>query len=759
PQVKRLCLAKPRSLSAALNLGVGQSTGDYFLLLNQDVRLEPDAVAEMVAAAENAPSCAAIAPKLKFWWALAFLNGLGNHVGAFSWGTDNGLGHLDLGQFDSWHQVPSACFAATLIPRRAWNRVGVIDEGFPLYYEDIEWSYRARLLGMSVCAAPHAIVYHAFGGKVPTGEALELSAPKLRNVVYGRLRFATKILGKVTLWRFLLSYIVEDGLSLGMALAQGNRITVKAYLQGWRDFWKTLPSIRQERKALQAHRVSPDTHLFESQREIPPPLIWHSLPELTWDLILNHYLPLFRAGRTREMPEFEHAKDRPRLLIVSRDLVDEKMAGPGIRYLEMARALSPDVEVTLAVPSEARWHATGIQLAPYREENPESLRTLVEKNDIALISGNTAERFPFLLSTRTRLVVDLYDPFLLENLHYYVHEPIQAQFSLNRQAREVTNRLVRLGDFIICGSERQRDFWMGALAANGRVNPATFAKDSSLRSLIDVVGIGIPDREPCPRLGLRGVHPAFPADCRIVLWGGGVWDWLDPLTLIRAWQPTIAKHPEARLVFLGTHHPNPLVPRHQMADRAEHLATEIGEKDRTIFFRDWLPHAEFEGILCEADVGVTLHPLHVETRYSIRTRVLDYFWARLPVLITDGDVTSEWVRQYQVGQVVPPYNVDAVVQALDELLGKPKEFWSPAFEPLHSAFSWHHSVEPLRLYCLQASYAPDREQRERFATEPDPSGTWFQRVARIRYIWRTEGFRVLLHRVWRYAQWRLARLS
>jgi hypothetical protein len=96
--------------------------------------------------------------------------------------------------------------------------------------------------------------------------------------------------------------------------------------------------------------------------------------------------------------------------------------------------------------------------------------------------------------------------------------------------------------------------------------------------------------------------------------------------LIQAWSNVIAKHPEARLVFLGTRHPNPLVPPHKMAERAERLAAELGHKDHTIFFLEWTPYDEREGLLCEADVGVTLHPKQIETRYSIRTRVFDYIW-------------------------------------------------------------------------------------------------------------------------------------
>lgn len=755
PEAILLSLEETQSFARATNLGASAAGGDYIFLLNPDVRLEEDAVARLVAVADSSPDCAAAGAKLKFWWAPSFLNGLGNRVGPFSWGTDNGLGHLDLGQFDHWVELPSACYAAALVRKTAWENIGPADEGFPMYYEDSEWSYRARLLGYKVYAAPHAIVYHAFGGRVPGGEDAGLSPRKLRNVVYGRLRFAVKLTGKY-LGRFLRNYLLEDWTNFWRAIFQRQWSMARAYLAGWSDAMKALPDLLDERRSLQARRVVPDEGLFALQRDMPPTLAWRGLPELTWDLVQNHYLPLILSRRTRSMPEFDVSERRPHLLIVSHDVVDVKLAGPGMRYLEMARALSEELDVTLAVPSETSLDIPGLRLVRYWEDRPGSLQVLVENSDVVLVSGYMVEKFPFLAYTRARLVVDLYDPFVLENLHYYLREPVEAQEHLNERAIAITNRLAEIGDFFICGNERQRDYWMGVLTANGRTNPRNFIQDPTLYKLIDIVGIGFPSREPQGKPLFRGFHPQLPAEARIVLWGGGIWNWLDPLTLIEAWPEVLARHPEARLVFLGTRHPNPLVPRHEMAEKAERLAAKIGEKDLSILFFEWLSYEDREALLCESDVGVTLHPIHVETRYSLRTRVLDYLWARLPVLITDGDVTSEWVREFGIGTVVPPFDAGAVARGLAEILDRPKSAWAPAFEPLRFSLEWSQVVQPLLRYCLEGDLAPDRLDREAPAPPPSPDST-AGRLARARTIWRTEGARVFFHRAWRYLQWRLSR--
>lgn len=756
PQVRTERLDPSVSLSVAINTGVRLSKGESLLILNPDVKLEPDAVSQMVRVLSTDQKIGAVAAKLKFLWAPNFLNGLGNRVGPFSWGTDNALGHLDLGQFDNWGELPSACFAATLIPRIVWNAVGPVDEDFPMYYEDSEWSYRARLLGYKVWAAPQAVIYHAFGGRVPNGHNSGLSPFKLRNVVYGRYRFVFKIVGEY-FFRFIRNYWLEDWANFTRLLLQRDLKSVQAYLGAWLDILSQLPKLRLTRKNLQSKRViTSDEELFLPQKNMPMTNVRNGLPELTWNLITTHYLQLIKRGETRSMPELDAKNRKPHLLIVSHDVVNQNMAGPGMRYFEMARALKDEIDVTLAIPNELNLKIAGMYIVRYSEVQPGSLQILVENCDIALISGYMIDKFPFLQTSKTRLVVDLYDPMVLENLHYYIDEPLESQQAINYHAVDIMNRLVKIGDFFICGNERQRDFWLGVLAANGRINPKTFQQDSSLQTLVDVVGIGFPVQRPRHKKNIvRGIHPQIPLDARIVLWGGGIWNWLDPITLVQSWPKVIKKYPNARLVFLGTRHPNPLVPVHEIVQKTISLAEQIGEKDKTIVFIEWVSYEDRESLLLEADIGVALHPVHIETRYSARTRILDYLWAGLPVLVTEGDVTSEWVQEFGLGRVAPESDPNGVAQALIEILDHEKTDFKPAFKPLLQKFSWSAVVQPLLSYCLQGGYAPDRN--ERLVISQSPPVEKYSRIGRAKYIWHSEGTKALLHRIWRYIQWRLSR--
>jgi len=291
------------SLAGAINQGVQLAKGKYYLLLNPDVELEPDVIAHMVIAIQDDPLCAAVTAKLKFLWAPAFLNGLGNFVGGFSWGTDIALGHLDMGQFDEMREVPSACFAGTLISASVWETVGALDEGFYLYYEDSEWCYRSRLFGYRVALATQGVVYHAFGGRMPTSD-YTMGANKYHRIVYGRLRFITKLLSWKYWLRFIVAYLLEDFFGLIFALIRGRFNVSKAYLEGWGDFVRDFSEIKHKRRLIQHKRVINDRDLFRTQRWVPSPLIWHGLPLLTRDIVRNRYLPRILSGEKSHFPEF-----------------------------------------------------------------------------------------------------------------------------------------------------------------------------------------------------------------------------------------------------------------------------------------------------------------------------------------------------------------------------------------------------------------------------------------------------------------------
>jgi len=145
-----------------------------------------------------------------------------------------------------------------------------------------------------------------------------------------------------------------------------------------------------------------------------------------------------------------------------------------------------------------------------------------------------------------------------------------------------------------------------------------------------------------------------------------------------------------QVVFHGIQHPNPQETERKAVTETTALSRELGLDGRTVFFNDWVPYAERENYLLEADVGVSLHRDHLETRFSFRTRFLDYVWAGLPIVATRGDVLSDQVRADGLGVVVEPNDVDGVAQAILTLLDTPnvREAFRSRFGQAAAASRW-----------------------------------------------------------------------
>ncbi|HZL05624.1 MAG TPA: glycosyltransferase family 1 protein, partial [Coriobacteriia bacterium] len=305
------------------------------------------------------------------------------------------------------------------------------------------------------------------------------------------------------------------------------------------------------------------------------------------------------------------------------DTLADRMAGPAIRAWEIARALSAQHDVRLVTFGRCTREGDGFAA---RQVAVGDFRGAVEASDIVIIQGFVFNAFPWLQTCPQILVVDLYDPFQLETLEVDRYKPeAQRHQALAFALGELSDQM-RRGDFFLCASRRQRDLWIGHLAAAGRVNPDTYDADPTLRSLIAVVPFGTPNEPPVQhRHGIKGATPGIGPEDKVVLWGGGVYNWFDPLTLVRAIDVLRSTVPQVRLYFLGMRHPNPDVPEMALATRCRELSDQLGLTGTHVFFNEeWVAYETRADYLLDADVGVSCHYPHVETEFAFRTRILDY---------------------------------------------------------------------------------------------------------------------------------------
>ena len=404
-----------------------------------------------------------------------------------------------------------------------------------------------------------------------------------------------------------------------------------------------------------------------------------------------------------------------RVLVLSFDPLTDAMPGPAIRAWHLAQELAAEHEVVLAGTAGATrtspvMEVRGVTGGP-------DLDDLVGWCDAVFAPTSVVRRHPVVVSSGKPLCIDMYIPTHLENLEPFGAAGDAGHVAAVEHQVSVINDDLRNGDFFLCASERQRDFWLGSLASLGRVNPAVYGQDPTLRSLIDVVPFGIdPAPAPEPSGVLRKAFPQIgPAD-PVLIWGGGVYNWFDPLSLLRAVDALRSSpRPDVRLVFLGMRNPNPGIPEMRMAAATRALADELGLTGRHVFFNEgWVPYDERGSYLAEADVAVSTHLAHIETHFSFRTRVLDYLWAGRPMVLTGGDTLSDGIAAAGLGVAVPPGDPEAIAGAVDTLLRDPPD--RRAVLEYGQRYAWSEVAGPLRGFMAAPRAARDRGSRP--AAEP-----------------------------------------
>ena len=408
-----------------------------------------------------------------------------------------------------------------------------------------------------------------------------------------------------------------------------------------------------------------------------------------------------------------------RVLLITGDVIGPRMAGPAIRVWNIAEQLAASCDVRVVSWARIDRHTDAFDLHFVHESDDASMSRHEQWADVIIVQGISLRIFPSVARTKKVVVADMYDPFHLEQLEQNKHlDPAEYEEEVAK-AISLLNEQLERADAIICASDRQQTLWLGALSALGRVNPATYPADPSFSSFVRIVPFGLPKTEPMQtRHALKGTVPGIGTDDKVLIWGGGIYDWFDPVTLVRAVDLAVTEHPEIKLFFMSARHFNPDVPEMQVLRETVRVSDELGLTGTHVFFNDsWVDYEDRVNYLLDADAGVSTHPVHLETRFSFRTRILDYLWARLPIITTDGDSFADLVRAHGLGAVVPPDNPRALADALIEVLVDEslREKITRSLDEVRLNLSWENTVAPLAEFCAHPTPAPDRVAGRRAA--------------------------------------------
>ncbi|MBM2827044.1 MAG: hypothetical protein HW403_1108 [Dehalococcoidia bacterium] len=163
PETQVISMDRNYFFSGAVNEGVRRARGEIMVFMNNDTEADPQWLEELVMALEREPRAGMATSKMLLFDRRNVINSAGDFYGKNGVPGNRGVWEVDHGQYDSSTDVFGACAGAAAFRRSMLEEIGLFDEDFVGYCEDVDLSFRAQLAGYKCVFAPQARIYHRLG--------------------------------------------------------------------------------------------------------------------------------------------------------------------------------------------------------------------------------------------------------------------------------------------------------------------------------------------------------------------------------------------------------------------------------------------------------------------------------------------------------------------------------------------------------------------------------------------------------------------
>ena len=254
------------------NVGIRASQGRYVMVLNNDTRLDPRCVEEMIRSLEKDKSYGACASKILLGQEAHRIDAAGLVVCPD--GLSIGRGRLE--SDDRYREETEVFFGsgcACLYRREMLEDIGLFDEDFFAYAEDTDLGWRARLAGWRCIYNPRAIVYHDHSASAGAYSPLKAYLVERNRIWLALKNFPLPLLLSGQL--FTLKRYVYQAYGAFAGKGAAGRFTtdvskvelVKILLKVYLSLWKSIPLLVKKRKGIRRRKRIPDREIYRLLRE------------------------------------------------------------------------------------------------------------------------------------------------------------------------------------------------------------------------------------------------------------------------------------------------------------------------------------------------------------------------------------------------------------------------------------------------------------------------------------------------------------
>jgi GT2 family glycosyltransferase len=250
PEVVGVAMPFNGFFAGAVNEGIRRTESELVVLLNNDTEADERWLEALVAGLDAAPWADSAASKLRLFDRRDVIHSAGDGFGRNGLAYNRGVWQQDDGRWDARAELFSACGGAALYRRSLFDDVGLFDEGFVAYCEDVDLAFRAQLRGHRCVFVPEAIVYHRLSA---TGGGPFASYHVGRNTISVLVKDVPAPFWRRDGHRFVAA-------QLGIAahsLRHAREPAARARLRGQWDAVRNLPALLRERRAVQAAATAP----------------------------------------------------------------------------------------------------------------------------------------------------------------------------------------------------------------------------------------------------------------------------------------------------------------------------------------------------------------------------------------------------------------------------------------------------------------------------------------------------------------------